>query len=173
MRLLPKKKVSSTDLGFSVDKRLIVGENLSALNHEIFIAASNMKREQKLAQVFTINGLVNVKLQKGGKSYEIRHMQQLETLTCNVPSSNNIGHNNSHKTATPAAGPNGQSDRNSSNNNNATSETNNIATSSATHGAATAVDFNATQTNGDGSNISNGKNNTTNVTQQATSPMDQ
>lgn len=39
-----------------------------------------MKRGKKLAQVFTTNGIVNVKLQKGGRTYEIRHKHQLETL---------------------------------------------------------------------------------------------
>lgn len=81
LRLLPNKKVSSKDLGFTVDKRIIVGENLSQLNHEIFVIASNMKRDKSLAQVFTANGIVNVRVQKGGRTYEIRNKQQLEVLT--------------------------------------------------------------------------------------------
>lgn len=80
LRLLPRKKITSKDLGFSSDTRIIVSENLTQQNHDIFIAASNLKREKKLAQVFTVNGIVNVKIQKGGKTHEIRHKHVLDII---------------------------------------------------------------------------------------------
>lgn len=90
--------MSSKDLGFSVENRLIVGENLSQLNHELFVLASNMKRDNKVAQVFTSNGLVNVKIQKGGRTYEIRNKQQLETLAQTTTPENNKAANASSTT---------------------------------------------------------------------------
>lgn len=80
LRMLPSRKLTTKDLGFSCDTRIIIGENLSRGNHDIFIAASNLRRENKLAQVFTINGIVNIKLQKGGTTYELRHKHNLDQL---------------------------------------------------------------------------------------------
>lgn len=113
LRLLPKKKLSAKDLGFTIENRIIIGENLSQHNHELFIAASNMKRDKKLSQVFTVNGIVNVKIQKGGRTHEIRHKQQLETLTstvaCTSNSLNNTSNNNNisniNATNVPATAP--------------------------------------------------------------------
>lgn len=80
LRLLPKHKISAKDLGFTSEARIVICENLSRLNHEIFVSAYGMKRENKLAQVYTSNGIVNVKLQKGGTSHVIRHKHQLDML---------------------------------------------------------------------------------------------
>lgn len=101
LRLLPKKKITSKDLGFATENRIIIGENLSSTNQELFKAASIMKHDKKLAQVFTINGIVNVKVQRGGKTYEIRHKQQLETLTHTATSSNPASLDTSNATITP------------------------------------------------------------------------
>lgn len=80
LRMLPKRKLTAKDLAYSSDTRIIIGEKLSQLNHETFIAASTMKRENKIAQVFTVNGIVNVKLQRGGTTYEIRNKHNLEMI---------------------------------------------------------------------------------------------
>lgn len=80
LRLLPNRKITTKDLGLPNETRIIFGENLTKHNMDIFVAASNSKRENKLQQVYTVNGLVNVKIQKGGKAYEIRHKHELEQL---------------------------------------------------------------------------------------------
>lgn len=46
----------------------------------IFKAASTLKRDKKLAQVFTVNGIVTVKIIRGTKPYEIRELHQLDML---------------------------------------------------------------------------------------------
>lgn len=80
LQLLPNKKITTKDLGYTVENRLIIGENLTQKNQEIFIEANKLKREQKIAQVFTINGIVNIKIQKGGSIHEIRSKQNLDLL---------------------------------------------------------------------------------------------
>lgn len=88
LRLLPKKAISTKDLGFTNDIRVIIGENLTQQNMDIFKAASSLKREKKIAQLFTVNGIVNVKIIKGTKPHEIRDIHQLEMLT-----NSQLGHN--------------------------------------------------------------------------------
>lgn len=101
-KLSKKENLSTSDLGLSFQKRIIIGENLTAHNLSIFIAASKYKRDQKLSQVYTVSGLVNVKLQRGTKPYIIKHLHELEVLVNNAPTQPaepNIGNtNNIHPT---------------------------------------------------------------------------
>lgn len=147
LRLLPKKKLSAKDLGFTVENRIIIGENLSQHNHELFIAASNMKRDKKLSQVFTVNGIVNVKMQKGGKTHEIRHKQQLETLTSTIACTSNALNNS-----------------NNNNTNNNTNTTNEANTTAATPNQQP-IESSVTNTDAIAAASSN-NNNTQNNTQQ-------
>lgn len=80
LRLLPRKKLSAKDLGFTSENRIFVGENLSQHNFQIFLAANALKHDKKLSNVFTTNGIVNVRIQKAGAIHEIRHKHQLDTL---------------------------------------------------------------------------------------------
>lgn len=112
LRMLPNRKLSTKDLLFNTDTRIIIGENLTQLNHEIFLIASALKREKKIAQVFTSNGIVNVKLQRGGVTYEIRHKHNLEQLVGSTHNAEQTtaqsGHsdNNSEHTVEASSTPN-------------------------------------------------------------------
>lgn len=80
LSMLPKRKLTAKDVDFSCETRIIIGENLSQSNRDIFVTAWNLKKENKLSQVYTVNGFVNVKILKGGTAYEIRHKHNLELL---------------------------------------------------------------------------------------------
>lgn len=84
-KLKRKENLNTSDLGLSFQKRIIIGENLTSHNMKIFAAASNFKRDGKLAQVYTVSGLVHVKLQRGTKPYILKHLHELETLISNPP----------------------------------------------------------------------------------------
>lgn len=68
--------------GLSKDVKIIVGENLTRLNASIFKYAQQKKKENKIAQTFTTDGLVKVKFVKGPnqRAYTIRHSAQLDVL---------------------------------------------------------------------------------------------
>lgn len=70
LQLLSKKKISTRDLGFNAENRIIINENLTRNNQEIFFEANKLKWEKKIAQVFSINGIVNIKILKGGSTHE-------------------------------------------------------------------------------------------------------
>lgn len=61
---------------------ITVGENLTKNNADIFALAKAMKRNKQIAQTFTENGLVYVKLEKGRtvQAILIRSKRQLEQL---------------------------------------------------------------------------------------------
>lgn len=100
LRLLPRKRITSKELGFSTEGRIVIGENLTKQNREIFIAASTLKRDGKLAQVFTVNGIINVKIQKGGTTHEIRHKHVLDIILNGTTTSSTIENTASKTTIT-------------------------------------------------------------------------
>lgn len=80
LRLLPKKRITSKDLGFTTENRVFISENLTQQNQELFIMALNLKREKKLATAYTVNGIVNIKFLKGASPHEIRHKHDFDIL---------------------------------------------------------------------------------------------
>lgn len=62
--------------------KITVGENLTHVNAIIFKYAQQQKKENKIAQTFTSDGLVKVKFSKGPKQrvYTVRHTTQLDAL---------------------------------------------------------------------------------------------
>lgn len=98
LKNLPQKKISAKDLGFSSENRIIIGENLSRYNRDVFNLASTYKRDNKLASVFTVNGIVKVKLQRGSTAYAVHSSQQLEQLMSNTTSTAKNGQGNNVNT---------------------------------------------------------------------------
>lgn len=77
-KVLSKQQFGTTDLGLRQEaKRIIIGENLTKHNSSLFIAAQKLKREGKLAQVWTSDGLVYIKIQKGTQRFLIREVGDL------------------------------------------------------------------------------------------------
>lgn len=68
--------------GMNENNRIIIGENLTKKNAQIFKKAQSFKREKKLAQVFTENGLVKVKLERSKQTptHTIKSIIELESL---------------------------------------------------------------------------------------------
>lgn len=74
-----KSKTLTTELiGYTQGNRIIIGEQLTAKNQKIFQMAAAYKRSNNSIQVYTSNGLVNIRLQRGANSYTIRRERELE-----------------------------------------------------------------------------------------------
>lgn len=80
---LGKMPIKSEAFGLKGTKNIILGENLTRKNAAIFKLAQNMKSEKKIAQVFTMDGLVKVKFVKGPnqRTFTTRSIIELENLT--------------------------------------------------------------------------------------------
>lgn len=69
---------------FGLDElnRIIIGENLTRKNAEIFKRAQLFKKDKKIAQAFTENGLVKIKLKRGKQTptHMVGNVIELETL---------------------------------------------------------------------------------------------
>lgn len=77
-KYLHKIPISLKDLGFSSDKNIIISENLTKQNAKLFKEAHQLKKLKKFASVFTSNGLVHVKINKGERSIVINDTTDLE-----------------------------------------------------------------------------------------------
>lgn len=79
---LCKMPLKPENIGLSKELKIIIGESLTRSNAQIFKFAQNMKKENKIAQVFTADGLVKIKNVEGPKQHAhiIRHTMQLEIL---------------------------------------------------------------------------------------------
>lgn len=77
-KYLHKIPISLKDLGFSSDKNIIISENLTKQNARLFKEAHQLKKLKKFASVFTSNGLVHVKINKGERSIVINDTTDLE-----------------------------------------------------------------------------------------------
>lgn len=69
-------------LGLSMMNRIVIGEHLTETNAKIFRLAHQMKRDSKVAQVFTEDGLVKIRLKKGvhEPTHVIRTVVEIETM---------------------------------------------------------------------------------------------
>lgn len=79
---LSKMPLKAETIGLPKEFKIIIGESLTRTNAQIFKFAQNLKKENKIAQVFTADGLVKVKIVKGPnqRTHTIRHNTQLEIL---------------------------------------------------------------------------------------------
>lgn len=80
-----KQPIMTENIGLPSGTRIIIGENLTSTNHGIFVEASKLKKQGKLCQVFTQEGLVHVKAVKNTKATAIRSQNQLELFTLANP----------------------------------------------------------------------------------------
>lgn len=77
-KIAAKQPITSDNIGLPSGIRIIIGENMTAKNYEIFVAAGKQKKDNKLCQVFTQDGLVKVKAVKGTKAATIRSLRELD-----------------------------------------------------------------------------------------------
>lgn len=77
---LKKLTLSTADLGYNLPpKRVIINENLTKFNKAIFDDALLLRKQKKLFQVYTVNGLVYVRNEKGAKPTLARSGHELHS----------------------------------------------------------------------------------------------
>lgn len=84
-KIAAKQPIMSEHIGLPSGTRIIVGENLTAKNFEVFIEAGKQKKQGNLCQVFTQDGLVQVKAAKNTKATSIQSLIQLEMFISSNP----------------------------------------------------------------------------------------
>lgn len=79
---LNKMPLDPTKFNLPNENRIVIGENLTRKNAHIFKQAQIMKKNNKIAQAFTENGIVKIKLAKGKTepAHTIRNTVELETI---------------------------------------------------------------------------------------------
>lgn len=79
---LHKAPLKAEKFGLPANSSIVIGENLTKLNADLFAHAKSLKRATKIAQTFTENGLVHIKLKKGRSEQAIliRSKRQLEII---------------------------------------------------------------------------------------------
>lgn len=116
LRCLP---VALNNIGFETDSAIIISENLTKQNVILFREAYNLKKSGNIFSVFTINGQVNIKINKGDRAIPILNKIDLDvaitkatcatnnepkdtTMATNAPATKTINNkpskrNNKHK----------------------------------------------------------------------------
>lgn len=84
-KIAAKQPIMSENIGLLKGTQIIIGENLTAKNFGIFVEAGKQKKQGKLCQVFTQEGLVHVKAVKNTKSNPIRSLRELELFLHSNP----------------------------------------------------------------------------------------
>lgn len=86
-KVLNKQMLNTSHIGIQQNehKRVIIGENLTKTNANLFTGAQKLKRDGKIAQVYTNEGLVYVKVRKGDRASKIRDMGELAYMIQNPP----------------------------------------------------------------------------------------
>lgn len=79
--------LNPTKFGLEETNRIVIGENLTRKNAQIFKRAQILKKENKSAQAFTENGLVKIKRDKQIPAHMVRTVIELETLVENAQQS--------------------------------------------------------------------------------------
>lgn len=91
-----KKPLSTEDIKLAQGGRVIISENLTTINQQLFIQAMKMKFDKKLFKVFTKDGLVQVKKTKDSKPKIIRISRELDLI--NAGGTESIGTTSSTQT---------------------------------------------------------------------------
>lgn len=92
---LGKMPIKPEAFGLPSEHRIILGENLTAKNAFLFKKAQNMRNDNKIAQVFTIDGIVKIKFAKGPNhnAFTVRNSLELECLVAQQQSMETDGPN--------------------------------------------------------------------------------
>lgn len=79
---LNKMPLDPTKFNLAEDNRIVIGENLTKQNAQLFKKAHVLKKNNEIAQVFTEDGAVKIRLKKGSKEplHTIRNNIALDTL---------------------------------------------------------------------------------------------
>lgn len=79
---LNKMPLNPEKFGMTCDNRIVIGEHLTKKNAQLFKEAQIMRKNNKIAQTFTENGIVKIRFAKGKneKTFTIRNQTQLETI---------------------------------------------------------------------------------------------
>lgn len=116
-RYLKKMPLDPVKFGLPSEQRIMVSENLTAKNAKIFKQALSLKKEKKIAQTFTEDGIVYIRFKSGKSSptHVIRNVTALETLvtqneqanaTADGAESNSSNNNNVGNGTTNSSGSN-------------------------------------------------------------------
>lgn len=100
-KIASKQYLMSEHLGLGNGTRIIISEDLTESNSKLLTAALNLKKDGKLCQAFTYEGLVKVKAIKTEKSTTIRSQIQLEVFVqSNQPANEHPSQSNSNAPTT-------------------------------------------------------------------------
>lgn len=79
---LNKMPLKPEKFGLTEEQRIIIGEQLTLKNAKLFKSAQTLRKDQKIAQTFTENGLIKIKFKKGkdSETFTIRNSIALESL---------------------------------------------------------------------------------------------
>lgn len=79
---LNKMPLDPVKFNLPEDNRITLGENLTRINAQVFKAAQNMKKNKRIAQTFTEDGTVRIRLKKGKNetAHIVRSITELEVL---------------------------------------------------------------------------------------------
>lgn len=75
-----RKNLNLKDIGFQTSSRIFINESLTKSNREIFNLASEAKKSNHIAKLFTRNGLVYVQRHDNDKPVCLQHINDLEQL---------------------------------------------------------------------------------------------
>lgn len=75
-----RKGLNLTDIGFKTSTRIYINESLTSYNREVFNAAAQAKRIQKLYKYFTRRGLVYVQMAVDSNTVCIESIGKLNSL---------------------------------------------------------------------------------------------
>lgn len=99
-KIVAKQFIMSEDFGLEKGTRTVIGEDLTENNSKLFAAAMKLKKEGKLCQSFTNEGLVHVKALKTDKATAIRSNLQLEVFVQSKTSTEDKASGNLHNDPT-------------------------------------------------------------------------
>lgn len=73
-------KLCLTDIGFSSNIRIYIGDNLTPINYNIYRKAGSLKKEGKIFSIKLINGLIYVARKSGDRAQLVSCINQLMEL---------------------------------------------------------------------------------------------
>lgn len=79
---LNKMPLNPVKFGMTAENRIVVGEHLTLKNAQLFKSAQLLRKDNKIAQTFTENGIVKIRFVKGKKerTFAVRSRIELETI---------------------------------------------------------------------------------------------
>lgn len=97
LRSTKSNKLTLRSIGYDSNLRIYVSENLSKLNKTLFDEAYALKKANTIHQVYTANGIVQIRFKEGAKPYSVRNSSELKRIVSDNALSNNVHQN--HQTA--------------------------------------------------------------------------